>query len=235
MLYVSLRDGVIWQFVFWFAHDHCVIVFSLLRLPGCSEYIRCLTDLTYSPKIIHYSGAPKPTDFLFKRRYYELHEVKMEMTAQERPPCVPWVDKVESIYEREVIDPQIRRHDRHLRREENGQFAVCPKCLYPSWTDKNHTSDLCRQNLECKRGYRRMSKTQVAYDKMATRVHVKFLYEIVWPSMVWWVIQMVMKERPNGSCPGCSPVVCLIMLISVLLVFHFCFLRCVHVSVFFRF
>ena len=198
---VSLFPGGIRQFVSGgFARFD--VLFSLLRLSKDSEYIRCIMDPMYAPKIIHYSGAPKPTDFLFKRKYYFLHEVKMEMTVQERPRCVPWVDKVERVYEEAVIDPQIRRHDLHLRRDVKHRIVRCEKCKYPMWTDKKHTPDLCQENVEYKRKYSMMHQAQVNYDKMATRFHVKFLYEIVWPSMIWSAILMVLGHRPDGSCPG---------------------------------
>ena len=180
--------------------------FSSLRLLSGNENVRCLMDMKYSPRIIHFSASPKPSDFLFGQDYHHLHDRTLSQRSQERPPVVKWVENVEHVYAAEVIEPQKKRHDKHLEVLPTGELDKCLRCNYPLWKDKKHTRELCEDHLTRKRGYLTMRETQEGYDKMSTRCHVRYLYDVVWPSMVWAVIQMVMKQKPDGGCPSCLTV-----------------------------
>ena len=70
--------------------------------------------MKYSPRIIHFSASPKPSDFLFGQDYHHLHDRTLSQRSQERPPVVKWVENVEHVYAAEVIEPQ-----------KNGMTGIC--------------------------------------------------------------------------------------------------------------
>ena len=180
-------------------------MFASLRLNSGNEYVRCLLDVEYCPKIIHWSGWPKPSDILFGEASGGCRRAVF-VEGQNRPPCVQWVGTLESEYQNRVILPQMQRHDEHLKKQRDDddirRFVKCQRCGYPCWKDKDHPVSSCQDNLYRKQRWGDMRTLQKNYDKMATRQQVEFLYEVVWPSMVWALLQMLFKSTTDGSCPG---------------------------------